>query len=165
MSRSNLLQRRSLPVKGWAAVDLSALSGLSIDTRVFARLRLSSSSVAPERRKTMAAGSGERRWSRLLRDIFQHVIAHRRVLPMSTILSYGKKIAEPYQPGFPPWLDDEFASRTDARAAGRRSDQLPIRPIPSVQPHFVVWYRYGRTCSSRGIPATPKLLLSFVTLS
>jgi asparagine synthase (glutamine-hydrolysing) len=75
----------------------------------------------------------ERRWSRLLRDIFQHVIAHRRVLPMSTILSYGKRVAEPYEPGFPPWLDDEFASRTDARARWetRRSatdSSHPVRP-------------------------------------
>ena len=57
-----------------------------------------------------------RRWTRLIRDVLQHVIAHRRVLPMSTILSYGKRIAGgAHEPGFPPWLDDEFAARTDAR--------------------------------------------------
>jgi asparagine synthase (glutamine-hydrolysing) len=57
------------------------------------------------------------RWSRLIRDIFGHVIAHKRVLPTSTILSYGKRVAgaEP-EPRFPAWLDEEFAARTDARA-------------------------------------------------
>jgi len=75
-----------------------------------------------------------RRWSRLIRDVFQHAIAHRRILPMSTILSYGKRIADqPYLPTFPPWLDDEFASRTDARARWetmrfRTDSPHPVRP-------------------------------------
>ncbi len=61
------------------------------------------------------------RWSRLARDVFQHAIAHRRVLPMSTILSYGKRIAgEARGPEFPTWLNEEFASRTDACVPGGR---------------------------------------------
>jgi asparagine synthase (glutamine-hydrolysing) len=74
-----------------------------------------------------------RRWSRLIRDIFQHVLAHRRVVPMSTILSFGKGAAESYEPEFPPWLNDEFAARTDARVrwetirSARNSSHL-VRP-------------------------------------
>ena len=87
-----------------------------------------------------------RRWTRLIRDVFHHVIAHRRVLPMSTIVSYGKGIVEPYEPAFPPWLDDEFASRTDARArwetkrATTDSDSPhPIRPHAFRNFTSIVW--------------------------
>jgi asparagine synthase (glutamine-hydrolysing) len=75
-----------------------------------------------------------RRWTRLIRDVLQHVIAHRRLLPMSTILSCGKRIAGGSQgPGFPLWLDDGFAARTDARARWETM-QSPADPCHPVRP-------------------------------
>ena len=73
-----------------------------------------------------------RRWTRLTQGIFQHVVAHRRILPMDTILSYGRRVAgEADEPGFPPWLDDGFAARTDARA------RWEAMRTPSDAPHPV----------------------------
>jgi asparagine synthase (glutamine-hydrolysing) len=75
-----------------------------------------------------------RRWTRLIRDVLQHVIAHRRLLPMSTILSCGKRITgEAHGPGFPLWLEDGFAARTDARARWETM-QSPVDPCHPVRP-------------------------------
>jgi asparagine synthase (glutamine-hydrolysing) len=76
-----------------------------------------------------------RRWSRLIRDIFRHGIAHRRILPMAAILNYVKPSAfKMPQAEFPPWLDETFASRTDARGRWEAMEVLedsrhPFRPI------------------------------------
>jgi asparagine synthase (glutamine-hydrolysing) len=73
-----------------------------------------------------------RRWTRLMRDTFQHVVSHRRILPMSTILSYRKRMAgKAGEPGFPAWLNDEFASRTHAR------DRWETMRSPADSPHPV----------------------------
>ena len=88
-----------------------------------------------------------RRWSRLTRDIFQHVLVHRRIVPMSAILSYGKRSAEEaHEQAFPPWLDDEFASRTDARARweATRSPAAslhPVRPLGFQSIDSTIWQR------------------------
>ncbi len=76
-----------------------------------------------------------RRWTRLIRDTFQHAIAHRRILPVSAILSNRKRSAgEASKAGFPPWLDDAFASRTNARdrwetMRSSADSPHPVRPV------------------------------------
>lgn len=73
----------------------------------------------------------ERRWTRLIRDVFQHAIAHRRVVPTSAIISYGKRITgEARQPELPRWLNDEFASRTDAHTRWQAMQSPADSPHP-----------------------------------
>jgi len=69
--------------------------------------------------------------------IFQHVIAHRRVLPMSTILSYGRESRSRTNQDFHRGLTTSSPRGPErARAGGRRYDQPRIRPIPSIPVAF-----------------------------
>lgn len=88
-----------------------------------------------------------RRWGRLARDICHHVIAHRRVLPVSALMSYAKRVAgQACAPGFPPWLEHDFAARMDAhsrwRALRSRLDSThPFRPAGFQSFAHPLWQR------------------------
>jgi asparagine synthase (glutamine-hydrolysing) len=117
------------------ALKLEEYRGLAQHGRVFFYGEGSDNALMYEWQPYLKYLARNHRWSRLIRDVFQHAIAHRRVLPMATIKSFGKPDAgEAPQPGFPAWLDDDFASRTDARTRwetmrARAESAHPVRPV------------------------------------
>jgi asparagine synthase (glutamine-hydrolysing) len=116
------------------AQEVNRYRSLAEHGRVFFYGEGPDNSLMYEWRPYLAYLARERRWTRLIRDVSQHMIAHRRILPMSTILSYGRRIAvEEREQGFPPWLDDDFAARTDARSRWQTmrspaDSPHPVRP-------------------------------------
>ncbi|MDO8432474.1 MAG: asparagine synthase-related protein [Candidatus Binatus sp.] len=76
------------------------------------------------------------RWPRLVRDVLAHMIAHRRVPLVSTLLrTAGRRAHVPFSnPQFPMWMDEDFVSRLDLRArwaAVQRptTSDHPVRPV------------------------------------
>ncbi len=116
------------------AFKLEEYRGLAEHGRVFFYGEGSDNALMYEWKPYLRYLAQQHLWSRLIRDVFQHAIAHRRVLPTSAIASYvTRNGGEVPQPGFPPWLDDEFASRIHARTRWE-TVQSPTNSLHPVRP-------------------------------
>lgn len=76
----------------------------------------------------------EWRWARFLNEAIGYAVTRRRRPPLCLRSRFRRALGFVKDPSFPPWIDDEFARRTNARERWQRRLDLASAPAHPFRP-------------------------------